>query len=83
MKVSVPEIIKHFIGKANRGNVIAGHKPFKDSISLSLLYDNAFGGVEYEMETEDGKISGWLCSVFWHYFKIAPKRLFIKIEHCG
>jgi hypothetical protein len=75
----IPEMIESLVGTVDRARVDARDIAFAGAVRLTLLSDKSSGGVEYEMGTGDGKIKGWLCPVFWHYFQKAPKNLYIRI----
>jgi len=77
---NIPQMLRHFVGSAKKMKVVAGDKPFDGATKLTLENDDVGGGVQYSMETDNGKVTGWLCSVFLHFFPVAPKELFIAVE---
>jgi hypothetical protein len=76
----IPEMIESLVGTVDRARVEARDIAFEGAVKLTLLSDKSSGGVEYEMGTGDEKIKGWLCPVFWQYFKTAPRELWVRVE---
>lgn len=76
----VPEIIECIAGKAaTRVSIDFSIEPFADSVCLSLLSGTTTGST-YRGTIDGREMEGWLCPVFFHYFKEAPQRLYIKIR---
>jgi len=77
----VPEMIHTLIGtQVQAATLEVALASLPGSTLLCLEQTDVAGGVTYRMDTPDGPIIGWLCSVFWYYFKKAPEQLFIRIH---
>lgn len=75
----IPEIIESFVGTATRVVIEYADEPFPDSICLSLISGNSTGST-YRGTINGTEMEGWLCPVFFHYFKKAPENLYVRID---
>ena len=76
----VPEIIEGIAGKdATRVAMDFSIEPFADSACLYLLSGTTTGST-YRGTFGDKEMGGCLCPVFFHYFKEAPGKLYIKMK---
>ncbi|HET7838244.1 MAG TPA: DUF6717 family protein [Rectinemataceae bacterium] len=75
----IPKIIELMAGSdARRVRIRYSDRPFKDAKLLSLLHSNELGAT---YQYDDGELhEGWLCPVFFWYFKEAPARLYVRIR---
>jgi len=76
----IPEIIETLVGNKVTAVIHASDEPFAGAVRFDLDNPDSMGGVEYSMETPNGMMSGWLCSVFFHYFDSPPPHLYVKID---
>jgi len=76
----IPEIIEQLAGtSATRVAIEYADEPFLDSICLSLLSGDTSGST-YRGTINGTEMEGWLCPVFFYYFKKAPERLYVRIS---
>ena len=76
---NVPKMLRSFVGRAKKMKVEASDESFDGATKLTLQHED-IEGVEYAMETERGKVTGWLCSVYFHFYSEPIKELFITVE---
>ena len=75
----IPEIIELFSSGCNRVKVEYDSKKFEGAVKLQLIDTDEYGAT-YNLEHNNQEYIGWLCKVFFYYFKQVPKELYIKIE---
>jgi len=76
----VPEIIEGIVGKStNRVCIEMSDSFFQDSLAVTLQSSSDTGSV-YALSMNGQTMTGWLCPVFFHYFKIAPSVLYLTIK---
>lgn len=78
----IPQIIDAAVAEIenaqNGFRLLFSHQQFPGSvIQLNRLNPEA-GGTWYQLEGSEMK--GWLCPALFHYFPVAPERIFIAVE---
>ena len=79
----VPEMINHLVSdipNARDGfRMTFSASPFPGYVnSLSWVHEE-YGGNWYKMN-EEPHLEGWLCPALFHYFRGAPKKLYVAAE---
>ena len=73
----IPDIIKFACGNALAKNVRAIIDTQRFEGADELVFDHEdMGGVVYTCNN----IQGWLCPVFWQYFTLPPKSLWVSVK---
>jgi len=75
----IPEIIEQLAGKStSRVSIEYADEPFADSTCLNLISTTSSGST-YRGTINRKEMEGWLCPVFFYYFKKAPEKLYFRI----
>jgi len=77
----IPEIIELLAGTStSRVSIEYADESFSGSICLTLISTTSSGSTY--RGTINGKVmEGWLCPVFFYYFKKAPEKLYVRIKN--
>ena len=76
----IPEIIECLAGgDASRVSIDYSDEPFPNAICLTLVSGSTTGST-YRGTINGTEMEGWLCPVFFHYFKEAPEKLYVRIS---
>jgi hypothetical protein len=76
----IPEIIESLMGgDALKVAIEYSDESFPDAVCLNLLSGSTTGST-YRGTVNGTEMEGWLCPVFFHYFKKAPERLYFNFS---
>ena len=75
----IPRIIEALAGSlARRVRIEYSDSAFPEALPMRLVSTNALGST-YSTVIDGAEMEGWLCPVFYHYFKAAPEGLHVRI----
>ncbi len=75
----IPEIIEQLAGRsASRVTIEYADEPFA-ILTCPTLLSTTSSRSTYHGTINGKEMEGWLCPVFFYYFKEAPRRLYIRI----
>lgn len=76
--MGMSEIISSYLPeKAKKCTIYFSHTPFPESEKLTLLYEEANGGV-YKVESSG--MTGWLCPVTRIYMQGIPESIYFQVK---